>query len=659
MTPINAAELGERNGFGRPGAGWLTTAGQFPLRVGVALAALFALLVRTRPQTFWEYDELLFGAGVVSFEPLRHHPHPPGYPVYIGFGKIVNLAVGDAFTALVVLSIVMSLAGFVFLAAACRNLLDDDWLALGGATLFSLSAGMLVYASLPLSDAPAVALLAATLYASSKAPWSGSRDAILLGLFGSLAVGCRPQLVVIVLPLLALTVLQNPSRGRNAVVVGAVFAAASLAWLLPLLAATGGPSGLLRYEFVQAADVAVNDASLARNGWRWSMLIQRFVAHPWGPKALSLPVLFCAGVGLAVAVVKRERRLAPLLVSGGLYLAFAVGVMDPSDGVRYALPAALVVALMACRGCAALASWRLRLDSRAVLVPVGLVGVGSLIYVWPVVGQRHAAPSPPAEAAAYARRQLPPASVILYEAPLRPHAQQLFSTFRSSLLEPGFGGLADRADTPVFVLADGASDEPGAVTFSWRDSDAYGKLTRNHYRVISLVPVPQARRFRAVRGVYRPERTVRGQSWRWLAPAAEIALPDVGARSAEIRLGLPADYPWGSVQVSVCAAPCATRVSASVTRGGTARVDVDLSAGQQAIRVESARSFVPAERPELLQRDRRVLGVMLLGVAQTSRASAFREPKSGRAASQSPMTCYTKRSRHARARSSGDRAPAS
>ncbi|MGE5246626.1 MAG: ArnT family glycosyltransferase [Betaproteobacteria bacterium] len=601
-----------------PGAArWRAAVGSFPLHVGVAAAGLLVLFLRTYPLTFWEYDELLFSAGVRRFQPLLHHPHPPGYPAYIGLGKAVHLFVGSPFASLVALSVLLSVVGFVALAAGFRNLLHDDWLGLAGALLFYLSPGMLVDATLPLSDAPAIGLFAVAIHQSSKARASGRREAALLGLFASLAIGCRPQLALMVLPFLIAVALRRQSVG-DAGVLAAAFAVTSLAWFVPLLVATGGLSGFLRYEFAQASDFAAKDANLARSGWSWPALVLRFVAHPWGLKVLSIPILASAGVGLAAAVRRREAELAPLVVAGGLYLAIAVAAMDPADGVRYALPGTMVVALLASRGLAVAASWsRLRGNARVALACIAAAAVVSVWYVSPVVLQRHAEPSPPAQAAAYARDRMPHDAVILFDRSLMPHAQQLFPSFQSHPLGEGFGGFAERGDVPIVILADGASDAPGAVTFSWNDSDAYGKLTRNHYRVVSLIPVPQSRRYQAVRGVYAPERTVTGTEWRWLAPSARIVLPSLGATRLRLQFALPADYPWGSsgVTVRVGGGPI---VSTSIRRGDAVAVSLRLpeSSRMIPIDIDSERAYVPARVPGLLQRDQRVLGVMLRGLEQ-------------------------------------------
>jgi hypothetical protein len=585
----------------------------FYAAVVAAVAALLAVLAATAPLTFWEYDELLFAGAVERFDPLVHHPHPPGYPVFVGLGKIANLILHDPFNALVAVSAALTVVGFLAAVAAFRRLLRDSWLGLSAAVLFYASAGMLVDATLPLSDASAIAFLA--VWQMSRPDAGGSTRDALIGAFASLAVGCRPQLAVMVLPMLALFLALHWSVRRAGIVLG-TFAVLSTGWLLPLVVATGGLHGFVQYQLTQASDFAANDADLARSGWRWTMLVLAFVAHPWGNKLLSTPVLGLAGLGALALLWRRAFDVAPFVVAAGIYLAFAGFTMDPIDSVRYALPATLAVALLASAGLGALLS----------LVPGGrrsylalacalVAAAGSFRYAAPVIRQRHLVASPPVQAAEYARNHLPAGAVILFERPLQPHAQQLFSTFESAPLGEDFGAYVERGRTPVYVLADGGSTAAGGVSFTWRDSDAYGKLTRNHYRVVSLVPVPPERRYRAIRGVYRPERTVEGTSWRWLAPSAAIALPDVGARLAAVRLAVPDDYPWPSLAVTVRSD--AQAATAEVRPGAPADVVVALGrGGPSTIAIESERTFVPADAPELLQHDRRQLGVMLLSVEQ-------------------------------------------
>src|SRR5947207_11877640 len=89
------------------------------------LGAVIVLVSRIAiaPHTWWEHDELLFAQALRDFDPLRFHPHPPGYPLYVLLGKFVNLFVGDAFRSLVAISIVASVIGYLALARFFRKLI--------------------------------------------------------------------------------------------------------------------------------------------------------------------------------------------------------------------------------------------------------------------------------------------------------------------------------------------------------------------------------------------------------------------------------------------------------------------------------------------------------------------------------------------------------
>src|SRR6185295_9207109 len=106
----------------------------------------------------------------------------------------------------------------------------------------------------------------------------------------------------------------------------------------------------------------------------------------------------------------------------------------------------------------------------------------------------------------------PPDAMVLYDLSLRPHAEELMPQHRSMPLEPGLTKMCDEPETPAMIFADGGSSSPLAKKFAWPESDAYGKLTRNHYRVVSVMIAPPNRRFAPVSGVYAVERTVDGAS---------------------------------------------------------------------------------------------------------------------------------------------------
>jgi hypothetical protein len=646
-----------------PGSGFRPA---LPTLLGLGIVAVARAL--TLPESLWESDEIRFAQAIERFDPLRHTPHPPGYPLLVGLGKLFNLVFDDPFRSLTALAFVSSLVGFLALVAAFQRIAggpgtrgDTRRVALVGALLFHLSPAMMVQGALPMSDPPALMFLSLALWAAAvlatiprpgphlpdpplppphppslgeegaetaflpsprEGAWGGGRGAggegpggglwaFALGAFASAAIGCRPQLALAILPFLAVALWQI--RGwRPRLVVLASFTAVSLAWLLPLVVATGGVEGFLQYQLKQAGYVAAHDADSSRNGWSASGIAFRFAAHPWGPKWLSLPVLALAAWGTAALARQRRWAALPLITLTAVHLAVGLLVMDPSDGVRYALPAVLGVAFLAAVGVADLAR-RVRVPQLAYGA-VLLLAAGSAVYAGPLLETRSTTASPPAQAASWAQNGLPAETVVLFEGDLVPHSAWLFRRFETLPVNAGMERFARGSSAPVWLFAEGEIAWPGAQVFLWPDSDAYGKLTRNKYRVVSLAPLPRSRRYLPLRGLEPYEQTAGETHWRWMDDDAALRVFPQGSRELAVTLGLPPEAPVPQSSVAVLVSGRPTSV-VEVPRGEQRRIVLPLPAAPAVdIVFRSGRIFVPALAGT--GTDTRRLAVQLLDVEQ-------------------------------------------
>jgi hypothetical protein len=573
---------------------------------------VLASRLATLPRSLWEFDEPLFLEAVLRYDPANHHPPPPGYPVFVALSKLLNLLVRDSFTSLVVLSLIGTVIGFVALALALGRLAGNDRIGLAGSLLFYFSPVMLVHSVLPISDPAALGLLFLTLLAATQLLGYGAQpakhlDAVVFAMLAALTIGCRPQFSIAILPMLLWILIATPWRPR--LLALAVFGATCLLWLAPLVLALGGLDPWWTWLTLQANYFAAHDAAISRGGRSWTQIVLRFVAHPWGPKWLSFPLLLAAMLGLPGAIRFRLRGTVAVAALCLPYLIFAVLLMDPADGPRYALPALPLVAFLAATALHRLgAGWR-------VFSVVALFALGSCAYVAPFISQRVRSASPPVQAAQFARPTIPPSSVILYELPLWPHAKHLFKEYATLRIDEGLRQYSHRPDVPLFLYADGEPGGQPAHTFRWDWSDAYGKLTRNHYRVVSFIPVPPQERYRRERGVYDSERTVSGEHWRWLDQQAELELPELGSTRVAITLGLPRASPLQSnkVRISINGRPVQ---EVTLQRAQSAEVLLDLPPGLTRIQFDADKTFVPAELPGALARDPRRLSVQLLRVRQ-------------------------------------------
>jgi len=564
----------------------------------VVTGALAVVLWFAMPATPWEFDELLFTQSVQHYDPIAHHPPPPGYPLFVFVAKAARLVFPSDFVTLVGLNDLASIAGFALLAVAFARLAGGMMRGIAGSVLFYFSPSLLVDSTLAMSDPGAVALLAATLFV---------RQPVLAGAFAALTIGWRPQFAILIVPWLLVTVAMMRGWHNRALATGA-FAIVCIVWLVPLVVATGGVDGLIRFESSQAGYLAQHDADVSRSGWTPPMIAARFIAHPWGTKFLSLPVLALAAFGAYWTIRTRNARTLPLAIAAIAYLAFALRFMDPADGARYAIPFTLVVAFFA--GVAVgIRDSGFGIRELALLI----FGLASIVYVRPVIGQRSRTPSPPFLAAQFANAAYPRNAVVLYELPLWPHAQVFFAGRQQMRVDDGLARYFDRPDVPLFIYADGTTHAPGARTFRWEPSDAYSKLTRNHYRVVSIIPVPPERRFRAVRGVYVPEREIDGDEWRWLDSPSEIQLPHGGARTLTLRVGLPAMCPVEVNTLTISVNGTAAR-TVELRRGKPVDVSIAVPPGAPLVGFQAARTFVPAQIPGSLNRDPRRLALQLLAL---------------------------------------------
>ena len=553
------------------------------------------------PRSPWEFDEPLFFQALAKYDPVAHHPPPPGYPVFIHVAQLFRMFIPSDFAALVTVSVIASAIGFVLLALGFRNLTGDLATGTAGAMFFYWSPALLIHSTLPISEAGALALLAAAIYVSSiiltrDEPPSDQLIG-LFAVFASLTVGWRIQYSIFVVPFFLVTVALMRTWRARLIALG-TFTLVCLMWLTPLTTAVGGSyQDLIAYETKQGKYLAAHDAEESRTGWSPARLAFRFIGRAWGTEWMALIVLGLAGYGFLQMV--RKRAVLPLTAAAAVYIGVALWVMDPADGVRYAIPFVLGTAFFAGAGAKA----------KPYAIPA-VAAVVFLFYTGTMLKQRRTTVSPPVLAANHIHATLPPNGVVLYELSLWPHSQYFLGDRNPHKLDEGLEKFWNRPDVPLVIYADGATNREDAKVFRWEPSDAYIKLTRNHYRSVSVIPVPPERRFRKVEGVYAQEREQDGREWRWLAPTAVMQVPNGPARPVTLRLGLGKTTPMEANTITVFVDD-REAAKARVERGRSTSVTVNVPAGTPLLRIVSEASFVPAEVPALRSGDRRRLAVEL------------------------------------------------
>ena len=359
----------------------------------VAGAYLLAHLPFLAP-SLEDLDSLNFALGLREFNPAEHQPHPPGYPVYIGLGRVALALVNAIRPALprvsaeaAALSLCSAVAGalaimfayrvFRGLAAAASDTSRAMRTARWAAVLLAVCPLFWLTGVRPMSDMPglAFAFAAQALMLAGHLP----AGAFVTGL----GLGLRSQTLWLTAPLLVWVLLKRGVGGwRHWVTALLMAAAGALAWAVPLLLATGGPDAYLAALRSQAGeDFAFVDMLWANpTPRRLAFGLLHTLVLPWASVPLAVLILALAAVGAVVVLLRERTTLLMLLIAFGPYAAFHL-VFQETVTVRYALPVVAPIVFLAARalavaGCATnLTAVPVAVVALVVAIP-GLVAYG-------------------------------------------------------------------------------------------------------------------------------------------------------------------------------------------------------------------------------------------------------------------------------------------
>src|SRR3990172_5313679 len=177
------------------------------LVLALSLSAL-TLLSRWpyRARMLYNWDAVQFALALKEYDVAKHQPHPPGYILYVGLGRLLNSFLHDPTLSYVVLAMLASAAAtlVVYVLAAA---LYDRLTAVTAASLLAVSPLFWFYGSVGLTYA-GEALFACVVASRPYRALRGSErhlylSAVALGLAG----GMRQSILLLLFPLL----LRSPS----------------------------------------------------------------------------------------------------------------------------------------------------------------------------------------------------------------------------------------------------------------------------------------------------------------------------------------------------------------------------------------------------------------------------------------------------------------
>ena len=472
------------------------------IALGVAIA-LTRLLAVSR--SLWDWDEALFTMGVRGYDVTQHHPHPPGYPLFVLAAKLVHFIVRDELRSLQVVVVLAAMALFPALFALARELRFPFPVAASGAALFAFFPNVWFYGGTALSDVPSLALVvyaAALLLRGCRERGAYFAGALVLGL----AAGVRPQnLLIGAAPALIATWCRRRAWREviGAISIGAAVIVASYAG-----AAFASSSWREYLDACATQSRYLHDVDSYHNPGRPPLLrlLRPIVVDPMHAGGVDVLLTALAALGFLIALRRPGTRvLVAMFVPIQLFTWL---MLDFSNFPRYSVSFLPMYALLIACAFVWMRAW--------AALPVALVAARLIVWVLPALNEvrRHDSPV----AAAFRSVRASP-TVYAHEG-VGPFAE-VFLPKRNVIV--GRESELPFADVPY--LREGRTMLPGARMFRRSRSSHLSTFVRMHYFEVSVMPARAARIFGD--GWYGEE-TDGEQVWDWMAGRGTLLLPPAG-----------------------------------------------------------------------------------------------------------------------------------
>lgn len=495
-----------------------------------ALCAVSRFAARAR--SLWDWDEVLFCLGMRSFDITLHHPHPPGFPVYIALGRIVRPVVGDDFRSLQAINLVSAMFLFPAVFMLARELRLRFATCVAAAALFVFFPNVWFYGGTAFSDVPSITLVvfgAALLLRGcrdQRAYWAGA-------LCVALAVGIRPQNALVgMFPFLLASRHRRPRDIAVAVLIGVIVVGTAFGGAIAATGSFDAYRSTVRAhgDYISRVDSFHNPVRPPL--WR---LVALFFAKQYSSPALSIVVTLFVAISIIGAIRSRDRRLifnalvfGPVAVAAWLFL-------DRYSVTRFSIGYLPMFAIFAADGIDRVARGRPRVEAAIAIVIIGAF----IAYTLPVLAPVRRDIAPSVAAVEAAKSHFNAATDDLYVAfDMVPFVDYLMPDVPYiKVLDERAMLLSSSGKTP-HLIAEIIPTTPAGFVFR-RARPRLWNISRRHYYGVAYATVTRFPQF--VSGWYPAERS-RDQEWRSVAAKSVTILPDSKGDSL-LRLGFTADRP--------------------------------------------------------------------------------------------------------------------
>ena len=479
-------------------------------------------------RSLWDWDEALFTMAMRDYDVTMHHPHPPGFPVYIAMAKVMRLVVSDDFRALQSVNMIAAVLVFPAMFLFARELRLGFTTSASAAALFAFFPNVWFFGGGGFSDVPSIVLV---LFAAAFL-LRGIRDrkSYFIGtLLLALAIGIRPQnLLVGLVPGILATWRRRWWEILIALLLGIVIVGTAFGSAIHF---TGSLDDYLRMVREHGDYITRVDSFRAPARpplWR---IFDRFFIKQYQSPVLSVIASLFVVISIAGAIRERSRPLLLNALTFGAFALFAWLMLDRFSISRFSIGYQPMFAVFVADGIRRAGRQREWMLSAALVFAF-------IVYTFPALTPVRNEVAPSIVAASTAAQRIDPEREQLFVG----HTMMVFM----DLLAPRFPYMRvvdDRA-LPVdakehsWLLAEITTTKDEGFVFR-RERGALWNISRRHYFDIKLAPLSQRARFDA--GWYEAE-SENTHQWRWMGAHSFTELPPArGETLLRVHFGVPGE----------------------------------------------------------------------------------------------------------------------
>jgi MFS family permease len=477
-------------------------------------------------KSLWDSDEALFCSALRGFDVTQHHPHPPGFPLYILAAHVTRFFTASDFRALQTVTVIAAMLLFAVAFAFGRSIGMSFAETLSGSLILVFLPNVWFYGGTAFSDISALAALLAAA-AALLFSISGDRRLYLAGsLLLGVAIAFRPQNALIgMAPWISASWPRLRERRRLEVLAGAA------AVIFVAVAAYGGAALESRSVagYIEAVKIHENYVKVVdsyRNPVRppFAEVLWRFVINPFDAKKLSIVLWSLAVIG---ALSLRRSAIAVILTFLP-FLVFAWIMLDVLGASRLSTGFIPMPAFLAALGISFVAR-SVSFGDRALRSGVQAVMSLSIVayMIWwtlPALQEAGKTDSPPVQACSWLAQHVPASGTQIYvDRRMSPFTRYVLGNHRQTDVDDTFTGTEVADPAHSWFIGEGSNVFQEAINFR-RPRGRLWNIVRHRYFEISVRPITSSVSFG--RGWYDEESTG-GDVWRWMGPRSETRLSAV------------------------------------------------------------------------------------------------------------------------------------